>query len=197
MHVVIIGGAAMGSSTASHLLMDPAFTGRVTVIEQDPTYAFSASALSAAGIRQQYSTAVNVAVSQYGVTFMREIGRNLAAGDEVPAVSLREQGYLYLATAAGAPVLRENHALQARMGAGTVLLTPDEIRARFPWIAVDDLALGSWGSSAEGWFDGWGLLQGFRKKARALGAAYIHGKVTGLKRNGARITAAMLADGTE
>jgi glycine/D-amino acid oxidase-like deaminating enzyme len=36
--VVIIGGAAMGSSVAYHLCADPAFRGRVLVVEKDPTY---------------------------------------------------------------------------------------------------------------------------------------------------------------
>ena len=36
--VVIIGGGAMGSSVACHLLSDPAFAGRVLVVEKDPTH---------------------------------------------------------------------------------------------------------------------------------------------------------------
>ena len=59
--VVIVGGAAMGSSTAYHLLADPGFRGRVLVIEKDPTYRRSASALSAASIRQQFSTPLGLA----------------------------------------------------------------------------------------------------------------------------------------
>ena len=51
--VVIVGGAVMGSSTAYHLLADSGFKGRVIVVEKDPTYQLSASALSAASIRQQ------------------------------------------------------------------------------------------------------------------------------------------------
>lgn len=197
MHVIIVGGAAMGSSTACHLLMDGDFAGQVTVIEQDMTYARSATALSAASIRQQYSTAVNVAVSLYGIAFMRDIAARMTVGGDAPAIGLRENGYLYLAAEkAGADVLRENHALQTSMGADTVLLTPDEIKSRFPWISVGDLALGSWGRTGEGWFDGWGLLQAYRKKARSLGAAYREGKVTGLERQGERITAVTLADGT-
>ena len=54
--VVIVGGAVMGSSTAYHLLADSGFKGRVVVIEKDPTYQLSASALSAASIRPSGST---------------------------------------------------------------------------------------------------------------------------------------------
>ena len=51
--IVIAGGAAIGSSIAFHVASDPAFKGRVVVIEKDPTYQFSASALSAASIHHR------------------------------------------------------------------------------------------------------------------------------------------------
>ena len=62
--VVIVGGAVMGSSTAYHLLADPGFKGRVIVIEKDPTYQLSASALSMTrmaldlGTRQSFESAL-------------------------------------------------------------------------------------------------------------------------------------------
>src|SRR3954453_8397498 len=120
--VVIVGGAVMGSSTAYHLLADPGFGGRVVVIEKDPSYQRSASALSAASIRQQFSTAVNIRVSLYGIAFLRRIGEHLGVEGEAPEIGLKEHGYLYLASAAGAPVLAENHALQSAEGADIVLL---------------------------------------------------------------------------
>ena len=72
--IVIVGGAVIGSSTAYHLAKDPAFKGRIVVIEKDPTYKFSASALSAASIRQQFSTPENIQMSQFGIEFRRRPG---------------------------------------------------------------------------------------------------------------------------
>ncbi|QFU15260.1 NAD(P)/FAD-dependent oxidoreductase [Microvirga thermotolerans] len=194
--VVIVGGAVMGSSTAFHLLSDPGFRGRVVVVEKDPTYRLSASALSAASIRQQYSSAVNIRISLYGIEFLRSLGERLAVDGERPEIDLKEGGYLYCATEAGAPVLEENHALQTAEGADILLMEPDGLKARFPWLNVEDLALGSWGRTGEGWFDGWGLLQAFRKKARSLGAEFVKGEVAEVEREGRRIVAVRLADGT-
>ena len=194
--VVIAGGAAMGSSVAYHLLADPAFRGRVLVIEKDPAYRRSASALSAASIRQQFSTAVNIRISLHGIRFLRAIGDILAVDGDRPDVSLREGGYLYLGTQAGAPVLAENQALQAAEGADIALMDRAALNERFPWLYTDDLACGTWGRSGEGWFDGWGLLQAFRRKARALGAEYREGRVAALEREGARVAVVVLADGT-
>jgi FAD-dependent oxidoreductase domain-containing protein 1 len=193
--VVIAGGAAMGSSVAYHLLADPGFSGRVVVVEKDPTYGRSASALSAASIRQQFSSPVNIRISLHGIAFLRAVGDHLAVDGERPEIGLREGGYLYCATAAGAPVLRENHALQIREGADILFLDPAELKGRFPWLATEDLACGAWGRSGEGWFDGWGLLQAFRRKARSLGAEYRTGEVVVVERDGPRVAAVRLADG--
>jgi len=194
--VAIVGGAVMGSSTAFHLLSDPGFRGRVVVIEKDPTYQRSASALSAASIRQQYSSAVNIRLSLYGIRFLRGIGEHLSVDGDRPEIGLREGGYLYCASEAGASILAENQALQAAEGADILYMDPETLKARFPWLRVDDLAAGTWGRTGEGWFDGWGLLQAFRRKARSLGADYVRGEVAGIEREGPGITAVRLADGT-
>lgn len=54
--VIIVGGAVIGSSIAWHLTGRDDFKGRVLVIEKDPNYEFCSTALSAASIRQQFST---------------------------------------------------------------------------------------------------------------------------------------------
>lgn len=195
-HIVIVGGGVIGSAIAYFTLADPDFRGSVTVIERDPTYAQASSALSASSIRQQFSTAVNIAIGQYGIAFLRSAAELLAVGDERPQLGLVEPGYLYLATTAGAPVLAENHALQRARGVDVALLDPEALRTRFPWLATEDLALGSLGLTGEGWFDGYSLLQSFRRKARALGARYIAAEASGFIASGERIAAVELADRT-
>jgi FAD-dependent oxidoreductase domain-containing protein 1 len=196
--VAIIGGGAIGSAIAYFLMSDPSFGGRVSVIERDPSYARASSALSASSIRQQFSTPENIRMSLYGIDFIREIGRHLAVEDgDTVDIGLTEGGYLYLATAAGEEVLRENHAVQVAEGADIALLTPNELVARFPWMSMDGVALGSLGLTGEGWFDGYGLMQAFRRKARALGAEYVAGEVVSIDVDleGEQVTAVRLADG--
>lgn len=194
--IVIVGGAVIGSSTAYHLATNSAFKGRVIVIEKDPTYQFSASALSAASIRQQFSTSVNIRISLYGIEFLRHIGEHLEVDGEKPAIDLHEGGYLYLATDAGREILKSNHALQHKEGADIALMDRDALHQKFPWLVLDDIALGTWGQSGEGWFDGWGLMQAFRKKVRALGVTYIDGEVVDIEQTSGTINAVKLKDGT-
>ena len=182
-HVVIIGGGAIGSAVARYQTrpeMQAAHPCRVTVLERDPSYARASSALSASSIRQQFSTAINLAISQYGITVLRDAARELAVpGEAPPAIGLHEGGYLYLATPAGEGVLRENHAVQRAADADVALLAPDQLSARFPWLATGDIALGSLGLSGEGWFDGYSLLQAFRAQARVQGARYVVAEAVG------------------
>ncbi|MFG1397690.1 NAD(P)/FAD-dependent oxidoreductase [Roseixanthobacter pseudopolyaromaticivorans] len=194
--VVIVGGAATGSSAAFHLAAHPDFSGRVLVLEKDPSYQNCASARSAASIRQQYSAAINVEISLYGIAFLREIGARLAVDRDAPAIGLREGGYLFLASDAGADELAAAHALQTGLGADIALLAPDALAARFPWLNTEGIARGSLGLSGEGWFDGYGLMQAFRRKARSLGVTYRAANAVALERSADCITAVKLADGT-
>ena len=190
--VLIVGGAAVGSSVACHLTADPVFDGRVLVIERDPTYAGAATALSAASIRQQFSHPANVRMSRYGLEVIRDFPRLMEVdGEPGPDLGFRPGGYLFLAaTEAGAVVLRENHAVQRACGAGTVLWTPEEVAEAFPHLRTDDLVLASYGGAEEGWFDNMGLLQGFRRKAIAQGAEYVRGEVEAIDPDGPTVTLA-------
>ena len=91
--------------------------------------------------------------------------------------------------------LKENHALQTELGADILLLEPAALLDRFPWLACDGVAAGCWGRSGEGWFDGYTLLQAFRRKARSLGVTYREASVTGLDLDGGRVTGVGLDDG--
>jgi glycine/D-amino acid oxidase-like deaminating enzyme len=193
--VVIAGGAVMGSSTAYHLAADPGFSGRVLVVEKDMTYARAATSLSLSSIRQQFSSPINIRAGLAGVAFLREVKQKLEVDGEAPDLPLTENGYLYLASEAGAGTLRDNHVVQTREGADIALLSPAEIEARFPYLSADGVALGALGLRNEGWFDSYQLLQAFRRKARSLGVVYREEKVVEVEREGARVTAVRLASG--
>ncbi|WP_342616364.1 FAD-binding oxidoreductase [Rhodoferax sp. GW822-FHT02A01] len=194
--VLIVGGAAVGSAAAYFLASQSDFKGSVMVLEQDFSYEKCATALSAASIRHQFSTPQNIQLSQFGSQFLKHIGDYLAVDGDVPDVGFHEDGYLFLATEAGREVLQSNHRIQKAQNVDVALLTPEELRTRYPWMQVDDLVAGSLGLSGEGWMDAYGLMRGLRRKAMALGAQYKEARVTALQREGHRIVAATLSDGS-
>ncbi|WP_345798749.1 FAD-binding oxidoreductase [Castellaniella sp. MT123] len=193
--VVIAGGGAVGSAAAYFLTADPGFRGSVAVLEPDPTYQRCATTLSAASIRHQFSTPENIRMSQFGTEFLRRFPEDLAVDGTRPDPAFVEGGYLFLATRAGLPVLRENHALQCSLGADIALLEPGDLATRYPWMRVDDLAGGTLGLSGEGWLDAYGLLQGLRRKAIAQGAVYLPHRVVSVDRAGRRVRSVGLDDG--
>lgn len=163
--VVIAGGGVIGSACAFWLTRSSGL--RVLVVEPDPSYARAATALSVASIRQQFSTAVNIRLSQFGLTFIRDIADWLGPAGEIADLGLREQGYLFLAgTQDQADNMQYNNALQSDLQADIELLEPAAIARRWPWLEVADVRLGSFGRRGEGWFDNMGLLWGLRRAAR-------------------------------
>ena len=192
--IVIVGGGVIGSACAYFLTSSPAFSGTVTVIEQDTTYQNSSTARSAGGIRQQFSTPENIRMSQFAMEFLKRSNTALAVDGEAPDLPFVANGYLLLATEQGVPVLADNVTIQHREGAQTHMLSPADLRQKFPWLNINDIAAGSFGST-EGWTDPYALMQAFRRKARQLGAIYREDTVTDLTREGNQITDVRLASG--
>ncbi|MCE6962127.1 FAD-binding oxidoreductase [Cereibacter sphaeroides] len=193
--VVVIGGAVMGASAAFWLTrMQPGL--RVVVVERDTTFARASTALSVASIRMQFTTAVNVAISRFGVEFIRDFRNSLGVDVGIGSLGLTENGYLFLTgTEEGAAVLAEVAAMQRALGAATEILSPEALKHRFPWLETSDLVAGSFGPRDEGWFDNMGLLNGLRAAAKAQGADFIRDTVTGLDIGADRVTAVRLASG--
>jgi FAD-dependent oxidoreductase domain-containing protein 1 len=181
--VVIAGGGAVGSAIAYFLTERSGFTGTVAVVEPDPTYHHAASTRSAASIRRQFSTPINIEMSAFGMEFLRACGRGLAD------VSLKESTYLTLAELAGVAALRRNVEVQRRCGVEVRLLDAAGLAECYPWINPRDLAMGADTRHGEGWFDGHGLLQGLRRAALTRGVRYIRDRVECALMDGAQTVA--------
>ena len=193
--VVIVGGAMMGSSTAWWLSRNPDFQGRILVVERDPTYEFASTSHTNSCIRQQFSSPINIRISQFGVQFIRGF-REFMADEDTPDIVLQEFGYMYLAGDAKKEAeLRAAYSVQKEMGAGTRLMTPDEIAGEYPFYNTDGILLGSHNPVDEGYWDGGTVFAWFRKKARANGAEYIHNEVVGIEQADGRVTGIRLASG--
>jgi FAD-dependent oxidoreductase domain-containing protein 1 len=189
--VVIVGGGAIGAATAYFLKGVEHFRGSVALIERDPSFATAATTLSAASIRQQFSTPENIRLSRFGLEFLRAMPERFGPDGDP---TLHERGYLILARPEGRATLEENHRVQRAEGAPVVLLDGLGLNERFPWLSTEGITGGSLGLSGEGWFDAHALLRTLRAAARETGAALITGDVTAIKTAGDRIVETRLAD---
>lgn len=193
--VVIIGGAAIGSAVAFALSTDPDFTGRVIVLEKDRSYARSASTLSTSGVRQQFSSAVNVKLSQYTVAFLDEADLHLGSGRNPSGIVFHQNGYLYLGGAEAVGAFEANTRLQRSLGVDVRLLDPVELGRLFPWLTLEGVAVGSFVGRGEGWIDGYTLMAAFRERARAAGVEYRYVEAVDLLRQADRVTGVRCSDG--
>ena len=196
--VIIIGGAIMGSSTAWFLSQNPDFNGTILVVEKDQKYEFCSTAHTTSCIRQQFSTKLNVEISQFAADFINNFQEYMNNDARVPKLAIKSFGYMYLANDEDfAKNLRSNQKVQAASGAATELLTPEEIKLRYPFYNVDDIKLGSINLVNEGYWDSITVFEWMKNKAQENGVEYVENEVTELTRNksGDRICSLKLASG--
>ncbi|TIR66575.1 MAG: FAD-binding oxidoreductase, partial [Mesorhizobium sp.] len=189
--IVIIGGAIVGSSVA-YYLREEGFTGSIALIERDPQFSQAATTLSLASIRQQFSIPENIRLSQFTLKLFRRLKETFGADADI---GFREGGYLILAGEAGLPILKANHEAQIAEGADIVLEDAGQLARRFSWLSTEGISAGAYGRGGEGWFDAHALLMLFRKALRERRIDFITASVTGIAREGSRVTGVALDNG--
>ncbi|MFT7441008.1 MAG: glycine/D-amino acid oxidase-like deaminating enzyme, partial [Sulfitobacter sp.] len=183
--VVIVGGAMFGSSLAWWLTQTPGFDGTVLVIERDPSYQFASTSHTNSCIRQQFSSTINIQVSQFGAQFIKNFRTFMGDDPEVPHLALQSFGYMYLAdTPEFAQTLLRNQQIQMSLGAGTKHLSRDEIAAAYPFYQLDDILAGNHNLIDEGYFDGGTMFDWFKRKAKRGGVEFINDEVVAMTKAG-------------
>ena len=196
--VVIVGGAIMGASTAWFLTDNPDFDGSVLVVERDTSYENSSTARTNSCIRQQFSNELNIRISQFTASFIKNFRQHMGGDGRVPDITIQSYGYLYLADSEeSAEILRANRAVQVAAGAKTELLTPDEILRDYPFYSLDGIVLGSINTENEGYWDGGTVFDWWRRSSRTRGVEYVENEVVAMDRDpdGTRILGVRLATG--
>jgi len=172
--VVIIGAGVIGCSTAYHL----ARLGitNVVVLERDQVGSGS-SGKSAAMLGLQFFTdELNARMALYSynryMQFEEEVGS---------PTDFRKTGWLSLATAETADSVRQSVAILQSLGVRSELLSPEEIRCRYPRIRTEDLVLGAWGAD-DGIIDPHMIMWGYIGRAREMGVELWQGvQATGIR----------------
>lgn len=194
--VVIIGGAMLGSSTAWFLSNNKDFTGKVLVVERDPTYEFAATSLTNSSIRMQFSEPINVKISQFGADFVKNFKTYMGGGPDLPQPIIQSFGYMYLAdTQSFADQLKIDQKMQSQCGAGTKHMTREEIATAYPFYQLDDIIAGNHNLIDEGYFEGATLFDWWKRQAKQNGVEYIHNEVAAMACGGNRIESVTLKTG--
>ncbi len=179
--VVIIGAGVNGLSTAYHLAKKD--FSDILVLEKEKFIAAGSTGLSAGGIRQQFSTEVNIRMAMYSVSkfehFKEEMGED---------ISFNQVGYLFLlSTEDEVELFRRSYSLQRKLGLDVEWLEPSEVKKRWPYIVVDDILAATY-CPTDGYADPYSVANGYAKQARKLGVKILtETEVTGIKVEDGRI----------
>ena len=175
---VVIGGGIHGCSVAYHLAKKG--LGHVVLLEKD-YLAACGTGRSAAGIRHQFGTEVNVRLSAASVKMMEQLTEEL---DYPHGIDLLQKGYLMLAfNPSELELFTRNVALQHHIHADceSVILTPEEIHELLPALNTDGVLGGSF-NPRDGHANPWHTTQAYADAARRLGAEVLtRTEVTGIR----------------
>ncbi len=172
--IAIVGGGVMGLSIAYHL----ARRGLTDVVVIERGYlAEGASGRNGGGVRQQWSTEINIRLMQESVELCRRFAVDLGVN-----VWFRQGGYLFLARSAREVArLEKNIALQNRCGVATRMLEPREAQEIVPEIDPTGV-VGAAYNPTDGILFPWPFLWGYARQAAAHGVRiYTQTPVGGLE----------------
>ena len=172
--IAIVGGGVIGLAIAYYL----ARRGLTDVVVIERGYlAEGASGRNGGGVRQQWSTEINIRLMQESVELCRRFAVDLGVN-----VWFRQGGYLFLARSAKEVArLEKNIALQNRCGVATRMLEPREAQAIVPELSLDGIVGASYNPS-DGILFPWPFLWGYARQAATLGVKlFTHTPVDGLE----------------
>ena len=180
--VCIIGGGVIGASVAYHLA--EAGCTDVLVVHRDEKQEMGSTGKSMGGVRAQFSTPVNVRMSQYSIELFSRF-------EDVTGhtADYRPHGYLFVATSdEQLERLRANREMQAAEGLRNVReVSTEEIREMSPGIRHDDVRGGMF-CPTDGFVDPYSVLRGFSLRARERGVRFrLSTDVTGIELEGGRV----------
>ena len=180
--VVIVGGGVMGASTAYHLALKGCRD--IVLLERAPFFGTGATGKCAGGIRYQFSTEINVRLSQLSLPMFARFEEELGQ-----PIDLRWCGYLFLLTnEQDISAFQPNVSMQNRLGVATEWLDSEEIRSRVPSLRADDILAGVY-YGGDGLADPNSVVQGYINAARNLGVkAFTDMPVTDVELQSGKIT---------
>ncbi|NUM47263.1 MAG: FAD-binding oxidoreductase [Anaerolineales bacterium] len=191
--VLLVGGGVMGCATAYYLLKaDPRLN--VALIEMDATFARASTPLSDGNTRLQFNIPENIAMSQYGLEVLQTFADDMAVDGDRPDPAFRQQGNLFIIDEDSREGALEGLAQQQRLGCAVEWLTPEQVQEKYPIYNLKDCVGGTFGR-LDGTMSPLAVLLGYKKKAQAMGAHWIDGKVTQLLTEAGRVTGVQLASG--
>ncbi|WP_207922083.1 NAD(P)/FAD-dependent oxidoreductase [Saccharopolyspora terrae] len=186
--VVVVGGGAVGVSTAFHL----AEAGADVLLLERGELGSGSTSKAAGGVRAQFSDPVNIELGKRSLRAFEDFARR-PGGD----IDLKQQGYLFLLSEpADVAAFERGVALQNSLGVPSRMLTVQEACELSPLVSPEGLLAAAY-SPTDGHCTPEGVVGGYARAAREHGAVLRRGvEVTGVETTGGEISAVRTDAGT-
>lgn len=192
--IIIVGGGVIGSSIAYNLLND-GYQGEIIVFEKDHLYEYSSTPRSAGGIRQLFTTPINIQISRYSLNKYLTFPDDMAIDGHQAEIDFKQRGYLFLAKNEDMEQLHKQQQIQKQYGVPSEILTKKELLNIIPELNINDLEGGLY-CHEDGYLDPYSVMNGYRQKAKQLGAHYIYKEVDTILSDRNGVSGVRLKDGT-
>ncbi|TDD83258.1 FAD-binding oxidoreductase [Saccharopolyspora karakumensis] len=186
--VVVVGGGAVGVSTAFHL----AEAGADVLLLERGELGSGSTSKAAGGVRAQFSDPVNIELGHRSLRAFEDFARR-PGGD----IDLKQQGYLFLLSdPADVAAFEASVALQNSLGVPSRMLTVPQARELSPLVSPEGLLAAAY-SPTDGHCTPEGVVGGYARAAREHGAVLRRRvEVTGIETSGGEISAVRTDAGT-
>ena len=130
---IVVGGGVHGASTTYQL----AKAGYKVTLFEDRYLGAGGSGRSAAGLRQHFGTEVNCLMAKYNLQQFPTLEEELDTG---MSLEFKQWGYMWVAYKDSVlEQLQKNVDLQVSLDIPSVMLTPEQIHARWPYLCLDGI----------------------------------------------------------
>jgi sarcosine oxidase subunit beta len=161
--VVIIGGGIIGNTIAYNLAKKGQTD--VVILEKEPFLAAGSTGLCAGGIRQQFSSAINVEMMIKSVRIFEDFQEEMECD-----TAFDQKGYMFVAS--NEPefsYLKKNYEMQQEHGLKEVrLIDTQEAEEIFPQMNTEDIVGGTF-CPTDGFADPHEITQGYANQSKKMG----------------------------
>lgn len=184
--LIIIGGGIMATSVAYNLLQE-GYTGSIAIFEKDQLYEYASTPRSEGGIRQTFSTEVNIRLSKYSYQMYKNFESDMSVDGDPCQIDFIERGYLYLLNEKTMPVFESIIKLQEKLGVKSQVMNQQGLKEFFPELNVEDL-MGAVLDPEAGNADPYSVLQAYIKNIKSKGVTFIHDEVDTISTERKKVT---------
>jgi FAD-dependent oxidoreductase domain-containing protein 1 len=129
--IIVVGGGIIGGSAIYHLL-EKGYTGKILVLERNNALAQGSTSLCAGGMRNIWSTKVNMKMTSYSIGHYKDFQKNFGV-----SIGFEQNGYLFTYYENNWQDIVDFKPIWDQAGVNVELIPPEDIKHIVPYFRPD------------------------------------------------------------